>query len=321
MADRVLTQEEIDSVFRNLRDQSNEDDPARKAQPYDFRRPDRIAKDQLRAIHLLHEAFARSLSSSLSAYLRNYALVNLVSVEQLSFMEFSQCLPAPTCLVSLSMRPFDGNAVLEMNPSLVFPILEMLLGGTGRNVKRPDREVTEIEQSILESVYRIVLHDLREAWSTVTTMNFAVDSFKTESQLLQILAPNEAVVAVSLEVRLGESSGMMNIGMPSIIIKMLRQKFDQQWSMRKSESTEAEMTRMLDLVKPSTLHLDARLRGPTLSVQDLMSLDEGNVLMFDYPTQKHIDILVNGKLKYHGTPASHGRKKAMQIEALHDPAL
>lgn len=321
MADRVLTQEEIDSVFRNLRDQSNEDDPARKAQPYDFRRPDRIAKDQLRAIHLLHEAFARSLSSSLSAYLRNYALVNLVSVEQLSFMEFSQCLPAPTCLVSLSMRPFDGNAVLEMNPSLVFPVLEMLLGGTGRNVKRPDREVTEIEQSILESVYRIVLHDLREAWSTVTTMNFAVDAFKTESQLLQILAPNEAVVAVSLEVRLGDSSGMMNIGMPSIIIKMLRQKFDQQWSMRKSESTEAEMHRMLELVKPSTLHLDARLRGPTLSVQDLMSLDEGNVLMFDYPTQKHIDILVNGKLKYHGTPASTGRKKAMQIEALHDPTL
>lgn len=132
MADRVLTQEEIDSVFRNLRDQSNEDDPARKAQPYDFRRPDRIAKDQLRAIHLLHEAFARSLSSSLSAYLRNYALVNLVSGGTALLYGVSQCLPAPTCLVSLGMRPFDGNAVLEMNPSLVFPILEMLLGGTGR---------------------------------------------------------------------------------------------------------------------------------------------------------------------------------------------
>src|SRR5258708_15165566 len=119
-AERVLSQDEIDAVFKKLRDTAGEDDTAKRAQPYDFRRPDRIAKDQLRAIHLLHEAFARSLSSSLSAYLRNYALVNLASVEQLSFMEFSQCLPASTCLISLGMRPFDGNALLEINPSLAF---------------------------------------------------------------------------------------------------------------------------------------------------------------------------------------------------------
>jgi len=315
--DRVLTQEEIDSVFRNLRDQGADEDPARKAQPYDFRRPDRIAKDQLRAIHLLHEAFARSLSSSLSAYLRNYALVNLVSVEQISFMEFSQCLPAPTCLVSLGMRPFDGNAVLEINPSLVFPILEMLLGGNGKSALRPDREVTEIEQSILENVFRIVLHDLKEAWSTVTSMNFLIESFKTESQMLQILAPNEAVVAVSLEVRIGESSGMMNIGMPSIIIKMLRQKFDQQWSMRKSESTVEEQARMLRLVKPSSIQLDARLRGPTLTVENLLKLNAGDVITFDYNTNKPLDLLANGKLKYRGYPATTGRKKAFEVESLH----
>src|ERR1700688_631934 len=97
-----------------------------------FRRPDRIAKDQLRAIHMLHENFARSLAASLSAYLRAYVAVNLVSVEQLSFMEFSQCLPSPTCLVALDMKPFEGAAVLELNPALVFPIIEMLLGGNAR---------------------------------------------------------------------------------------------------------------------------------------------------------------------------------------------
>src|ERR1700726_2376260 len=121
-SDRVLSQEEIDSVFRNVRDIPEEDDPAKRAQPYDFRRPDRIAKDQLRAIHLLHENFARSLASSLSAYLRAYVTVNLVSVEQISFREFIQCLPSPTCIVSLGMKPYEGNAVLEINPSLVFPI-------------------------------------------------------------------------------------------------------------------------------------------------------------------------------------------------------
>src|ERR1700737_4012535 len=138
--DRVLSQEEIDSVFRNLGDSPTEEDPGKKAQAYDFRRPDRIAKDQLRSIHLLHETFARSLASSLSAYLRAYVMVNLVSVEQLSFMEFSQCLPSPTCLVTIGMKPFESNAVLEINPALVFPILEMLLGGNAKTTMKLTRE-------------------------------------------------------------------------------------------------------------------------------------------------------------------------------------
>src|SRR6266705_5705194 len=233
MADRVLSQEEIDSVFKQLKTGAANDDSGKKAQVYDFRRPDRIAKDQLRAIHLLHENFARSLASSLSAYLRAYVAVNLVSVEQRYFIEFPQRLPSPTCMIALGMKPYDGNAVLEINPSLVFPILEMLLGGTGKVATKITREITEIEQSILDGLLRIILQDLRTSWHAVTTMDFSVDAHETEPQLLQILAPNEAVVAVSVEVRIGDTAGMMNIGIPSIIVKMLRQKFDQQWSVRK----------------------------------------------------------------------------------------
>ena len=318
-SDRVLSQEEIDSVFRNLRESAGADDPARRAQPYDFRRPDRIAKDQLRSIHLLHDNFSRTLASSLSAYLRAYVVVNLVSVEQLSFMEFSRCLPSPTCLISLRMRPFDGNAVLELNPSLVFPILEMLLGGSGRNAVKIEREITEIEQSILEGLVRIVLHDLEEAWHAVTKIDFSVDTFETEPQLLQFLAPNEAVVAVSMEVRIGDNAGMMNLGMPSIIIKMLRQKFDQQWSVRKTESTEAEQLRILRLVKAAPLHLDARLQGPTLSVQDMLQLEEGDVLAFDYPIDRPVDLLVNGRLRFRGAMTATERKKALAVRELHRP--
>lgn len=312
--DRVLTQDEIDSVFRNLREGGAEDDPAKRAQPYDFRRPDRIAKDQLRAIHLLHENFARSLASSLSAYLRAYAVVNLVSVEQLSFMEFTQCLPSPSCMVSLGMRPFDGNAVLELNPSLVFPVLEMLLGGTGKVATRISREITEIEQSILESLFRIILQDLRTAWHAVSDLQFGIESHETEPQLLQILAPNEAVVAISVEVRVGDNSGMMNIGIPSIIVKMLRQKFDQQWSVRRSHASEEERERILRLIKPALLTLDSRLQGQTMKVSDLLKIDEGHVLTFDYPVRKPVDFLVNGKLKYHGHVVSTGRKRALRVE-------
>jgi len=312
--DRVLSQDEIDNVFRKLRNTGKRDDPARKAQPYDFRRPDRIAKDQLRAIHILHENFARNLASSLSAYLRAYVMVNLVSVEQLSFMEFSQCMPSPTCLVSLGMKPYDGNALLELNPALVFPVVEMLLGGSGKTAVPAKREVTEIEQSILEGFLRIVLQDLREAWKAVTPIDFRAETFETEPQLLQILAPNEAVVAVSIEVRIGESSGMVNIGMPSIIIKMLRQKFDQQWSVRKTESTPAERERVMRLLRPARVHADVRLEGMRLPVEDLANLEAGDVLCFDQPVGRPVHLILNGKLKFRGQIVSNGRNRCVLIE-------
>src|SRR6201987_6000948 len=153
---RQLTQQEIDAVFQKARGRS--DDPAKKAQAFDFRRPDRIAKSQVRAIHLLHENFVRNLVSSLSAYLRSYLTVNLVSVEQLSYAEFLDGLPSPTCMVSLGLSPYDGNGVMELTPSLVFPIIEMLLGGSGKTAVPVQRDVTEIEQKLLDGLFRIILH-------------------------------------------------------------------------------------------------------------------------------------------------------------------
>lgn len=307
----MLSQEEIDSVFREKQGASRRN-AAAKAQVYDFRRPDRIAKDQLRAIHLLHENFARSLASSLSAYLRAYVAVNLVSVEQLAFMEFTHVLPSPTSMVALGMAPYDGSAVLELNPALVFPILEMLLGGTGQNAPKLNREITEIEQSILDGLLRIILNDLRAAWLAVAEIDFSIESHETEPQLLQILAPNEAVVAISVEVRIGDNAGIMNLGIPSITVKMLRQKFDQQWSVRKNRIGDAEQSKVLDLVQTADLNLEAALRGPTMPVESLLALQEGDLLVFDFPVRKPVDLLVNGVLKYRGEVVSNGRKRVFE---------
>jgi flagellar motor switch protein FliM len=308
---RVLSQEEIDSAFKKRRDREDEDSSL-EAQVYDFRRPDRIAKDQLRAIHLLHENFARSLASSLSAYLRAYVAVNLVSVEQLAFMEFTQVLPSPTTMIALGMKPYDGNAVLELNPSLVFPILEMLLGGTGQTKPKMAREITEIEQSILDGLLRIILNDLQAVWQAVTTIEFSILSHETEPALLQILAPNEAVVAVSMEVRIGEMAGIMNLGIPSITVKMLRQRFDQQWTVRKSEANENEHTRVLRLIQPAQLRLEASIEGPTMRAGALLDLKAGDVVVFDYPVGQPLALSINKKLKYHGEIVASGRKRAFQ---------
>ena len=307
---RQLSQQEIDAVFQTLNDKKREV-PAVK---FDFRRPDRIPKSQVRAIHLLHDTFVRNLVSSLSAYLRSYLTVNLVSVEQLSYAEFLDGLPSPTCIVSLGLNPYDGNGVLELNPSLVFPILEMLLGGTGKSSASIQRDITEIEQRLLDGLFRIILQDLREAWKAVTNVDFSIESMETEPQLLHLLAPNEAVVSIGIEVRIGETVGMMNIAMPSIVIKMMRQKFDQQWSVRKTHASDTEQGRVVRVLRQAVLTLEARMEGPTLTVEDLLGLREGHVLVFDYPVTRAIELTVNGAHKFTAQVVSTGKKRACQVE-------
>lgn len=311
---RQLSQQEIDAVFENLDDRKASTTPAKKGIRFDFRRLDRIAKSQLRAIHLLHDTFVRNLGSSLSAYLRSYLNVNLVSVEQLSYGEFLEGLPSPTCITSLSLKPYEGNAVLELNPSIIFPVLEILLGGSGKNPAVVQREITEIEQNLLDGLFRVILHDLTEAWKGVTSIDFKIETMEKEPQLLQVLAPNEAVVAVGIEVRTGESTGMMNMAMPAIIIKMMRQKFEQQWSVRKAESSEAEQERMLRFLCDAVVDLDSRLEGAHFSVEDFLSLQAGDLLMFDHPLHRSVDGIVNGKLKFKGQLVRVGNNKAFRIE-------
>ena len=316
MADRVLSQQEIENVFKSVQQKSSSEDLANRAQPYDFRRPDRIAKDQLRAMHMIHETFARSIGSSLSAFLRAYVAVNIVSVEQLSFAEFSRSLPSPTCLLNLGMVGFDNSALMELNPSILFPVLELILGGSNLTPAKIDREISEIERAILDGFFRILIKDLKDAWRMVpAALDFRIDGFETDPQLLQILSPNEAVVAISIELRMGEIAGMMNIGIPSIIIKMLGQRMDQH-AIRRTDLTEDEQSRIMRLLRPAAIRMDTRLSGPTLTVRDLLNLKIDDVLSFDYPVQRPMNITFNGRRKYLGHIVATGRKRAVELSEL-----
>jgi flagellar motor switch protein FliM len=311
---RQLSQQEIDEVFREKRRPGGPEAAGPKAVPFDFRRQDRIPKSQLRAIRLLHDNFVRNLASSLSAYLRTYLAVTLVSVEQLSYAEFLDGLASPTCLVCLGLRPYEGSAVLELNPALSFPILEILLGGKNRTSSPLSREITEIERNLIEGLLSIILHDLKGAWETITSIDFKVESMETEPQLLQVLDPGEAFVATGIEVRIGETIGMMNLAIPSLIIKMMRGKFSNQSTGRRSRSNETDQTRMVELIRPSQVELEARLRGPVLTLNELLNLEQGDVLPFDYPVTRRLDCLVQGVLKYRGQVVNAGRRKALQVE-------
>ncbi len=310
---RQLSQQEIDAVFQNLGKSEDGEKSGPKATPFDFRKLDRVPKSQLRALRLLHDNFVRSLGSSLSAYLRTYLTANLVSVEQLSYAEFVETLSSPTCLVCLGLRPYDGHAVLELSPSLTFQILEIILGGKGKGPPAQRREITEIERSLLEGLLRIILSELKQAWESVTAIEFTVESMETEPQFLPVLDPGEAFVAVAMEMKIGEAAGLMNLAFPSLIIKMMRAKFDHHGSLRKAHSSGEEQARMLRLLKPAKLSVDARLRGPSMLVRDLLSLTEGDVVPLDYAVERPLELLVNGRLRFRGQVVSAGNKKAFLI--------
>lgn len=283
---------------------------------FDFRRPDRISKAQLRAIHNLHEVFARNMGASLSAYLRAYLTASIVSVKQLSFQEFSADLASPTCLLSLGLQPYEGNAVLELNPAVIFPMIELLLGSGGRQPVTLKREITEIELKLLQSLFRIILQDLQGAWRSVVNLEFAVEAVETETQSFRVLAPQEAVVAIGIEMRIGEVSGMMNLAIPSVILKMMRQKFDQQWMARKTETGPVRPSQIFKKIRSGTVRLEASMGGPSISIRDLILLEAGDVLLVDHPAKSLMTLTVNGVRKYQGRVISSAGKAAFAVESL-----
>lgn len=312
MDKNALSQEDIDALFQKQAASSSAPKP--RARAYDFRRSDRIPKEQIRALRAVHDTFARSLGSSLSAYLRTYVTVNLISVEQLSFSEFVSTLSSPTCIATIGMNPFEGVGILELNPSLAFPLIECLLGGGKVKPLVVTREMTAIEERILGGLLTLILQNLSLSWQSVATVDFSVESHESEPALLQVMAPNEAIVVIATEVQLGETSGMMNIGIPSSVVKLLRQKFDLQWSARKATMSD-ESARILSLVHNSRLELDARVDGSTVYFEDLLALKEGDVLEFDLMVDQPIALRINGFTKYSGGVTIANGRRAFVISA------
>ncbi len=311
----ALSPEEIDRLFKKHGDTTAPSAAKQAETLYDFRRPDRIPKEQVRAVYLVHDFLARRLAASLGAYLRTSVTISLASVEQRTFAEFLGCLPTPTCIAHVAVKPMDGNAVLEINPSLVMPMLDIVLGGDGKHPADQSKELTEIERSVMETIFRLVLHDLRDAWSSVGEVSFEVDDTETQPQLVQILAPNEAVLAIGFEIQVDDAHGRMNFGVPSVMVKMMGQKLEQQWSVKK-QSGDARPTRhMKSLLREVTVPLEARVSGGSMTIRDVLDLAPDDILSLGTPVTRPADVLVSGMAKFTARVVNVGLRRAVQVLA------
>src|SRR4051794_25115983 len=193
--------------------------PARDVQVYDFKRPERVSKDQMRALEALHEGFGRNFGAALSGYLRTIIEVSVAHIEQLTYSEFIHSLPNPTCFNLLKAEQLDGQLCLEISPLIIYPIIDRLLGGSNADLFIPQRPLTQIEQRLVTRITDRAMQHLSEAWSNLTPVTFSVSDFESNPQLVLIVPPNETVVVVGFELKMGNRAGTMSLCIPYNVIE------------------------------------------------------------------------------------------------------
>jgi flagellar motor switch protein FliM len=197
--------------------------------------------------------------------------------------------------------------------TLMFTFLELLMGSKGRGSVAVQRKITDIEKSIMQTLLRVVLQDLSEAWKSVADINFAVQSLASEPQLMHVLAPTEAVIVIAVDVRIGSVSGLMSLAIPSIFIKRLRHKFEQLQQVRKVHASIRDQALLAELVQDVTLDFAAYLDGGKIPTRTLLEMEEGDVLLLDHPVDQPLKATLNGDDKWLGNIVSRRDKLVFEI--------
>jgi len=317
----ILSQDEIDALLTAI--STGEVDTTdysaakeqRKVKIYDFRRPDKFSKDQIRTLQMMHETFARLTTTALSAQLRALVSVHVASVDQLTYEEFIRSIPNPTTLAVVNMDPLKGSAVLEIDPSITFTIIDKLFGGTGESTKI-SRELTDIELSVMEGIIVRILGNLREAWSNVIDLRPRLGNIETNPQFAQIVPPNDMVVLITLETKVGEVEGMTNLCIPYITIEPVISKLSAQYwysSIRKG-ATDENMTIIQSRLETVNLPIIAEIGEVEVTMNEIMSLQAGDVVKLpNTKVNSEMVIRIGGRKKYKCRPGLIGSRLAVQV--------
>lgn len=313
---KILSQDEIDALLSSA---PAGDGAARVSEAgfggvitYNFRRPDRVSKEQIRSLHFLHDRFARNVTSSLGAYLRTVTELSIVSVEQFSYSEFLMSMADPTAYYAFAMLPLDGLGALELNPTLAFTIVDRMLGGSGGGVP-PARALTEIEQNVIDSVVRLMLEHLTETWRAVFEVQFRIHGRETRPQMLQVAGPNEIVILLVFDLKVGDIRGMLNLCIPASAIEATGSSFVQGWHRTHREPTFTEQrwlhANLARVPLAVTSTIETRLRA-----RELVNLASGDVLSLGVPVQVPLDVRVGSMVKFKGRLTASGGHAALRIE-------
>ncbi|WP_431029481.1 flagellar motor switch protein FliM [Lysinibacillus sp. LZ02] len=320
MAGDVLSQSEIDALLSAIStgemsaDEMKKEDEAKKVKVYDFKRALRFSKDQIRSLTRIHENFARLLTTFFSAQLRTYVQITVASVDQIPFEEFVRSIPNMTLINVFEVPPLDGNILMEINPNIAYSMLDRLMGGTGASHSNVDN-LTEIETKIMTNLFERSFDNLREAWENIVEIDPMLIELEVNPQFLQMISPNETVVVISLNTIIGETTGMINICLPHVVLEPIVPNLSvRYWMQTNTKEMSPEQVKMLEnRVKQSTLPVVAELGTTSISVEDFLTMNIGDVIELDQKITDPLILKVGTLPKFTVQPGKLNKKMAIQV--------
>lgn len=330
----VLSQDEVESLLKAIEDQQQAQTaapaapapgpasggprvarPKERVYPYDFKRPERVGQEQMRALQTLHEGFARNFGASLSVLLRTIVEVRLTSVDQLTYSEFVFSLENPTCFNLLSAAPLEGHLIFDISPSVLYPIIDRLLGGGKEHEPIARRPLTDIELRLVGRITDRFLKELAKAWETVLPLTLVVERVESNPQLVQIVPPSEVVVLIGFEVAVSGARGIMNLCIPFNSIERIGAKLTANTWMGYSRSGRSdEAARILGRrLGGSQVELVVTLAETRISTGDLLGLRVGDIITTDKDIRAPLAVAVQGISKFLASPGAFKGHLAVQV--------
>jgi flagellar motor switch protein FliM len=317
----ILSQTEIDALLTALSSGKVKVDDLRKSEKkvsykiYNFRRPDKFSKEQLRTLSTLHDNFARLLSSFLSAYLRFNCNIRVASVEQFTFDDFIRSIPIPTVLNIFSAKPCKGLAIMETNPQFLFPVIDLLFGGSGEMPPQV-RNLTEIELSVVRQLNSQILGCLKQAWVDFFNIEPQIEALETNPHLYQVVSPAEIVAVITFTAVVGTNRGLINLCFPYLMLEPVLSQISMYYNFAQTIEVAEEINNIQYWLGEAEVELRVVLGEATIMVKDFLALTKGDVLSLDRKTNQELDLYVGDQLKFKAQAGFLKRNLAVQINAL-----
>jgi len=320
MSGDILSQSEIDALLSALSagemtaDEMKAEEEKKKVKVYDFKRALRFSKDQIRSLTRIHENFARLLTTFFSAQLRTYVQISVASVDQIPFEEFVRSIPNMTLINVFEVPPLDGNILMEINPNIAYSMLDRLMGGSGTSYSNVDN-LTEIEQKIMTNLFERAFENLREAWENIVEIDPMLVELEVNPQFLQMISPNETVIVITMNTVIGETSGMINICIPHVVLEPIVHNLSVQYWMQSNtkEPTEAQKKALETKVKQSDLEVIVELGTSIITIEEFLTLDIGDVIQLEQKINEPLILKVGDIPKFTVQPGKLKKKMAVQI--------
>ena len=315
----VLSQSEIDNLLKALNSgeldmEEIKDKDEKQVKNYDFARPTKFSKEHLRTLEIIFEHYGRLLSTNLPAYLRKAVQVEVVNSESVIYSEFSNALSNPVLLGVINMDPLDGSAVMEISGNLAFCIIDRLLGGEGEPLDKM-REYSEIELVILERIFTLCVNLLREPWQNVVSITPRLERIETNSQFAQIISPSETIAIVTINVKIGDVEGLMNVCLPFGVLESVMDKLNTKyWFSTMQEKDNKSYNEAIEsLISKAQIPVKAVLGKSSISVNDFLQLHIGDVIKLDRSVDDELDVYVGNIKKFAAMPGSTNDNYAVRI--------